>query len=195
MQCTFCKRYCPMRMKHPGVSRHYQGRNRSFRRIVSDLLDSVRTKPPHPETVGIAQLIQQTLDKCTIPQSVKVKLDIPPSLPPLRVDALQIHQVFRNLISNGVEAMPEGGTLEIQAIANEAAKNVTISVHDTGAGITPKQLGKLFQPLFTTKARGIGLGLMVVKNLTEANGGAVEVESEPGKGSTFTVVLPAQARD
>ena len=163
--------------------------------IVSDLLDAVRTKLPHPETVGVAQLIEQSLGKCTIPPSVEVRLDIPESLPPLRVDAIQIRQVFRNLISNGVEAMPEGGTLEIRALVKEAEKYVTISVRDTGIGMTPKQLDKLFQPLFTTKARGIGLGLVVVKNLTLVNGGTVEVESEPGKGATITVILPAQLRN
>jgi signal transduction histidine kinase len=164
-------------------------------RIVSDLLDAVRTNPPHPETVGVAQLIEQSLDKCTISPSIKVKLDIPESLSPLRVDAMQIHLVFRNLISNGVEAMPEGGTLEIRALEKEAANYVTISVRDTGIGMTPAQLGKLFQPLFTTKARGIGLGLVVVKNLTLVNGGTVEVESESGKGATITVILPAQLRN
>ena len=158
--------------------------------IVSDLLDSVRTQPPHPEIVGVAQLIRQTLGKCTIPQCINVKLDIPELLSPIRVDALQIHQVFHNLISNAVEAMQEGGILEIRAQKNKAEKNITISVRDTGTGMTPEQLGKLFQPLSTTKARGIGLGLMVVKNLTEANGGRIEVQSEPGKGALFSVAFP-----
>jgi PAS domain S-box-containing protein len=163
----------------------------SSERIVSDLLDSVRTKPPHPEVVGLAELIDQTLCKSTIPPSVTVKLDIPELLPPLWGDAMQIHQVLRNLISNGVEAMPEGGTLEIRAVADEAAKNVAIGVRDSGIGMTAEQVGKLFQPLYTTKARGIGLGLVVVRNLTQANGGTVEVRSEQGKGSLFLVSLPA----
>ncbi len=160
-------------------------------RIVTDLLDSVRTKPPHPETVGLREVIGQTLGKLTIPPSVSVKLDIPETLPALRVDAMQIHQVFRNLISNGVEAMPEGGTLEIRAVENKPDGTVTVSVRDSGIGMTPEQLGKLFQPLFTTKARGIGLGLVVVKNLTQANGGSVKVESEAGNGTLFAITLPA----
>jgi len=160
-------------------------------RIVSDLLDSVRTKPPHPEMVGVAELIGQTLRKVSVPAPVTVKLDIPATLPPLRVDAMQIGQVLRNLISNGVEAMPEGGVLEISAVENKPDGTITVSVRDSGIGMTPEQLGHLFQPLFTTKARGIGLGLVVVKNLTEANGGTVEVESEAGKGTMFTVTLSA----
>jgi PAS domain S-box-containing protein len=162
-------------------------------RIVGDLLDSVRTKPPQPEVVGVAALVEQILRKLSIPASIALELDIPGTLPPLRVDALQIHQVLRNLISNGVEAMPEGGTLEIRAAENPDG-TVTVGVRDTGIGMTPEQLGHLFQPLFTTKARGIGLGLVVVKNLAEANGGRVEVQSEVGKGSAFFVTLPAAVR-
>ncbi|MDA3971618.1 MAG: ATP-binding protein, partial [Desulfobulbaceae bacterium] len=76
------------------------------------------------------------------------------------------------------------------AVENSQDGTVTVSVRDTGCGMTPEVLAKLFQPLFTTKAGGIGLGLVVVKNLTEANGGTVTVESAVGQGTTFTVVLP-----
>jgi signal transduction histidine kinase len=162
----------------------------SSEHIVSDLLDSVRTKSPHPEMVGITELIEQTLRKYIVPSSVTVKLDIPATLPPLLVDPQQIQQVLRNLISNGVEAMPEGGALEIRAVENKPDGTVTISVRDSGIGMAPEVLTKLFQPLFTTKARGVGLGLVVVKNLTQANGGRVEVQSELGKGTTFAVILP-----
>ena len=164
-------------------------------RIVSDLLDSVRTKQPHAESVGVREMLEQILHKLSIPSIVTVKLDIPATLSPLRADALQIHQVLRNLISNGVEAMPEGGTLEIRAVEDVPAKTITVSIRDSGCGMTPEQLGKLFQPLFTTKARGIGLGLVVVKNLTEINGGHVEVQSEAGKCSTFFVTLPTGSLD
>jgi PAS domain S-box-containing protein len=160
-------------------------------RIVSDLLDSVRTKPPRPEAVGVAELIGQTLNKLTLPATVTVSLDIPQTLSQLQVDAQQIQQVFRNLISNGVEAMPEGGELEIRAVENKPEGQVVVSVRDTGSGIAPDILPRLFQPLFTTKARGIGLGLVVVKNLTQANGGEIAVQSEVGQGTTFTVTLPA----
>jgi PAS domain S-box-containing protein len=159
-------------------------------RIVSDLLDSVRTKSPQPEMVSLNALIKQTLNKCSVPSFVTVKLDIPATLSALRVDPQQIHQVFRNLISNGVEAMPEGGTLEISSLEDAQAKTITVSVRDTGSGMMPEQLGHLFQPLFTTKARGIGLGLVVVKNLIQTNGGTVQVSSAAGKGSVFSVTLP-----
>ncbi|MFA5083524.1 MAG: PAS domain S-box protein [Hydrogenophilaceae bacterium] len=157
-------------------------------RIVADLLDSVRTKPPQPETVGVAELVGRILRMLSVPDNVAVELDIPATLPPLRVDPLQVQQVLRNLISNGIDAMADGGTLAITAAAADGM--VKVGVSDTGCGMTPEQMGRLFQPLYTTKARGIGLGLVVVKNLTAANGGTIEVQSEPGKGTTFTVTLP-----
>ena len=159
-------------------------------RIVAELLDSVRSKPPHPEAVGLREMIERTVQQLTIPDSVAVSLDIPEALPQLRVDAMQINQVFRNLINNGVEAMAGGGVLEIRAFENKPDGTVTVSVRDSGSGMTQEHLAKLFEPLFTTKARGTGLGLVIVKNLTEANGGTIKVQSEAGKGTVFTVTLP-----
>ena len=159
-------------------------------RIVSDLLDAVRLRSPQPGTVRIKELIGMVLRKCNVPSSVSVRVDIPEMLPTLYVDPGQMHQVFWNLITNGVEAMPDGGELVIRGDEDPAAKTVTISIKDSGNGIAPEHLAKLFQPMFTTKIRRVGLGLVVVKNLTQANGGSVAVASEPGKGSTFFVTLP-----
>jgi signal transduction histidine kinase len=164
----------------------------SSERIVSDLLDSARTQPPQLELIDVAKLIDQTLRKYTMPPSIIVKLEIPATLSPLYVDPRQIRQVFRNLISNGVESMLEGGTLQIQATGNEQDKTISVSVRDSGSGIAPEIMHNLFQPLFTTKARGIGLGLVVVKNLIMANSGTIDVQSTPGKGTTFTVTLPSE---
>jgi len=127
-----------------------------------------------------------------VPAGVRVESEVPSTLPPLQVDPLQIQQVLRNLINNGMEAMPDGGTLEIRASEDKVTNTVTIRIHDSGTGMTAENMAKLFQPLFTTKARGIGLGLVVVKNLTQANGGKVEVQSEPGRGSSFSITFPAQ---
>ncbi|MFA5170211.1 MAG: ATP-binding protein [Sulfuriferula sp.] len=160
-------------------------------RIVAGLLDAARTNPSHIATVDIRELIDQTLARCVIPASVSVEQNLPELLPPLLIDPLQMQQVLHNLIYNAVEAMPEGGALEIRAVADAAAKTVALSVHDTGVGMSAEHLAKLFQPMFTTKSRGIGLGLVVVKNLLEANGGKIEVQSEVGRGSTFIVTLPA----
>jgi signal transduction histidine kinase len=160
-------------------------------RIVTDLLDAVRTRPPQAETVVLEQLIGQIFSQCSVPAAVAVKLEIPTSLPPLHVDALQIQQALRNLIHNGVEAMPDGGTLEIRAVENMQDATVTVSVRDSGIGMNEEQLGQLFQPLFTTKARGIGLGLVVAQNLVQANGGRIAVQSTPGGGACFSITLPS----
>ncbi len=157
-------------------------------RIVSDLLDAVRSKPPHPEPVNVAEVIERSLRKCAVPDTVKVRLDIAQALPLVSVDPMHLHQVLWNLMTNAVEAMPQGGTLGIGA--SQAGGQLRISIEDSGCGITAEQQAKLFQPMFTTKARRIGLGLVVVKNLTQLNGGSVEVSTAPGKGSTFSVLLP-----
>jgi signal transduction histidine kinase len=160
-------------------------------RIVGDLLDSVRIKPPQPQNVAIGTLIEQVLRRIAVPDGINVTLDIPAAQPPIRVDPIQVQQVFRNLITNGFDAMPQGGNLDISAVDDATLNVLSVKVKDSGIGIAPENMAKLFQPLFTTKARGIGLGLVVVKNLTQSNGGTVTVESVPGKGSTFTVTLPA----
>ncbi len=98
-------------------------------------------------------------------------------------------QVMQNLITNAIQAMPAGGSLTIRGGRDDEGM-IGLEVADTGGGISPENMEKLFQPLFTTKAKGIGLGLVVCKNLVEANGGRIEVKSAPGQGTTFTVTLP-----
>jgi two-component system sensor histidine kinase HydH len=100
-----------------------------------------------------------------------------------------MHRVFANLLLNAMQAMPDGGMLTVSASAENSS--VAISVHDTGTGIRTELKDKLFKPLFTGKAKGTGLGLAVVKRIVEAHEGQITVESEVGKGSTFTVRLPA----
>ena len=164
-------------------------------RIVADLLDAVRTKPPQFETANVAELIEQALRKCAVPPAVTISLGIPETLPPLNVDPKQIQQVLSNLITNGLEAMPDGGALEIRATENRRGRTLRISVKDSGVGIAPEHQDKLFQPLFTTKTRRVGLGLAAVKNLIQVNRGSVDMQSEPGKGSTFCVTLPTGGSD
>jgi len=188
-------------------------------RIIADLLDFSRPRIPQMKPATVSELINQSFDKCPIPEGITVDTDIPATLPPVTVDPFQMGQVFQNLITNAVQAMPEGGTVRISARvtrdegltrdegrgtkdegrkdfssivqANGHPSSIEISVSDTGEGISPDNMKKLFQPLFTTKPKGIGLGLTVCRRLTEANGGRIEVQSEGGKGTTFTVMLPA----
>ena len=119
-----------------------------------------------------------------------IKLKLAQDLLPIMVDAGQIEQVLVNLITNAYQAMPEGGKLMISDIQNK--DRVSLSVENTGIGIAPENLERIFEPLFTTKAKGIGLGLTVTKLLTEANESTISVESEVGKGTVFTVSFPTK---
>lgn len=176
-------------------------------RIITDLLDFARTTTPQIKAVTARELADENLGRCAIPDNVVLQTEIPDNLPLLRVDPLQMGQVLTNFITNAVQAMPDGGALRVAARFVGAGLApaqsgypqgvalqdfVEISVTDSGEGIAPENMKKLFQPLFTTKAKGIGLGLVVCKNLVEANGGRIDVASEPGKGMTFTVVLPVE---
>ena len=170
-------------------------------RIITDLLDFARTKAPRTKATSPLQLVNDSLDRCVIPDGVELQIEIPADLPLLWIDPLQMGQVMQNLITNAVQAMPQGGELSIsarQVTGKEGAPPdpgmafLELCVKDTGEGISPENKKKLFQPLFTTKAKGIGLGLVVCRNLTEANGGRISVESEQGVGTTFTVVLPSE---
>ena len=105
----------------------------------------------------------------------------------MMIDPHQIGLVLDNLLLNAIQAMPDGGVLTVRA--RPVGGRVEIGVEDTGIGITPENLERIFEPLFTTKSKGIGLGLSLVKRLVEANNGAIRVESAPGKGTRFVVDL------
>jgi PAS domain S-box-containing protein len=165
----------------------------SSQRIISDLLEFSRGRAARAERALPGSLVALALAGCAVPEGVEVALDLPESLPAVEVDPLQLRQVFQNLISNAVEAMPGGGRIALSArhLAGDGA--VEVRVEDSGEGIAPEHLSRLFQPLFTTKARGIGLGLTVVKRNVEANRGTISVASVPGRGTTFVVRLPIAA--
>jgi PAS domain S-box-containing protein len=167
---------------------------RNAEKIISDLLDFSRIVTADRETVPVKKLVELTLERFPVPSgsNIRVRTRIPASLPPLQVDERQVVQVLGNLVSNACQAMPEGGELRISAkVSGEMA---ILSVTDTGCGIAQENMARLFEPLFTTKPRGIGLGLAVSRKLAEANGGRIEVRSEPGKGSTFMVCLPVHSQ-
>lgn len=159
--------------------------------IISSLLDSVRTKTPKLMSIPAARILDMSLNRCEMPQNVSLTTDIHPSMPDLLVDPLHIRQVLINLINNALQAMPDGGSLKISVYMD--GEFIKIDISDTGGGIPAENLERLFQPLFTTKKEGTGLGLIVVKNLTEASGGTVEVKSEIGKGTTFTLKFPVHS--
>jgi signal transduction histidine kinase len=171
-------------------------------KIISDLLDFSRIKSVDMEPVAVSDLVLRALERFPAPENVRVTLNLPENLPKIYVDLRQMIQVLGNLVVNACQAMistPLRGQassttalVETKLTISAALEGDTmkIVVQDTGVGISSENMNKLFEPLFTTKAKGIGLGLAVSKKLTEANGGRIEVESEPDKGSTFTLWLP-----
>ena len=126
-------------------------------------------------------------------KNIEKKLELQDDLPAVYVDPKQMQQVFLNLFLNAVQAMTQGGTLTVKSglATRDGLDMVQVQVIDTGQGIPPQILGKIFTPFFTTKAQGTGLGLAICHRLIEQQGGLLTVESEDGKGTTFTVELPA----
>jgi PAS domain S-box-containing protein len=157
-------------------------------RIISGLLDFARTKPPNRERVNIKEIIRQSLSRSNVPEGIELVVEIEETIPEIEADPIQLGQVFVNMATNAIQAMPDGGRLEVRA--GLGRKEVEVSFTDSGVGIPAENLEKIFEPLFTSKAKGIGLGLAVIKAMIEGHGGKIEVDSEEGRGSTFSVKLP-----
>jgi PAS domain S-box-containing protein len=157
--------------------------------IIGDLLDYSREMNLDLQEYSPKSLIDYTLLSMTIPNTVKI-VDHTQSFPTIWVDASKMERVFVNLAKNALEAMPNGGTLEIASYQN--AEDLDFTFSDTGKGMPDNVLEKLFTPLFTTKPIGMGLGLPICKRIVEAHGGKITVQSTPNKGTTFTIKLPTQ---
>ena len=159
-------------------------------RIIEDMLDFSRVRQPQRVTVHLAMLVRETLSSVPLPANVRAENLVPDGLPRLHADPGQIQQVLRNLVENAVQAMPAGDTLRLEAEPMPEGR-ICLRVSDTGVGIAPEHLPHLFEPLFTTRGKGVGLGLALVKRLVEAHDGSTAVSSVVGQGTTFTLDLPA----
>jgi signal transduction histidine kinase len=159
-------------------------------KIVSDLQDYARPVKPLPHKIDILRLIKETLSTCNVPQNVSVTIGVPNTFPNVNLDPSIIRRVLTNLITNSVQAMPEGGKLTIKASKKRDPQTVVITVEDTGIGISQTDQERMFTPLFTTKSKGQGFGLPVCKRLAEAHGGTISFKSQVGKGTKFTIRLP-----
>lgn len=157
-------------------------------RIVTDLLEFSRPVDVLFENVDINRLIETSLKRVTIPPNIKLSLDINGDLPATVGDGEKLILTFSNLILNSIQAMPQGGQLRISARGD--SRFIEVEFTDTGVGIPRENLKRIFEPLFTTKAKGIGLGLPLSKKYIDAHGGKIEVESKEGCGAKFTVKLP-----
>jgi two-component system, chemotaxis family, CheB/CheR fusion protein len=158
-------------------------------KIVVDLQDFARPLTPKLEEVDIEKTVHLALANLNIPENVTVKNLIGRDVPKLKTDQSYLQRILINLANNAIQAMPNGGKLTI-AVAAKNGKAI-ITIEDNGEGIPENVKSKLFIPLMTTKAKGQGFGLSVVKKFTEALDGTVKFESEVGKGSKFIIELPA----
>ena len=171
-----------------------QGEIERVNRIVEDILFVARPlklnrvqQPLAPIVTTVLQRNQVQLKAC----QVRVAVHIAGDLPELELDGQRLEQVFGNLINNAVQAMRQGGQINISA--STLNNQIIINVTDTGPGITPGQLSRIFDPFYTTKAKGTGLGLSVAQRIIEAHQGTIAVDSQPGQGASFTVSLPVAA--
>lgn len=157
-------------------------------RIVTDLLDFTRVRTPTLSAVDLNALVKESMSWVVVPDGISVVTDFVPQAPSVVVDAEQIGRVFVNIFANGLQSIKGEG--EIKVVTGARNGHAWVSVKDSGCGIPADNMQKIFEPLFTTKRKGIGLGLAIARRLTEQNGGTIEVLSEPLKGSTFTIKLP-----
>jgi PAS domain S-box-containing protein len=158
-------------------------------KIVSDLQDYARPLSDELVATNLPDLIQEVTSNVKIPEKVQVSTMIQGDVTQVIINRSLLRRVLVNLVMNAIQAMPNGGSLTINV--NKTLDALVIAVKDSGVGIAEDDLGKLFHPFFTTKAQGQGLGLAVSKRLVEAQSGTITVQSELGKGSVFTVKIPA----
>lgn len=161
-------------------------------KIVTDLLDFTRIKPPSLTRVNLNNLIKESLSWVEIPEKIILTTKLNGNSFHVKADAEQAGRIFTNIISNAVQAMNGKGELKIDT--GEEDGYVWTRFNDTGCGICEENLEKIFEPLFTTKPKGIGLGLAITKRLVEQNQGKIEVASQVDKGTTFTIKLPIEKR-
>jgi two-component system sensor histidine kinase HydH len=162
--------------------------------IVEEFLSLARPLEIKPEEVRIDELLQEMAMLAeSDAKSAKVQVSVmaPHDLPIARVDRNYFKQVLLNLILNAIQSMPRGGSLTLEAKA--ARGNLEVSVTDTGDGIPEEIVHRIFEPYFTTKPKGSGLGLTIARRIVEAHGGALTLDSTNGRGTRFRIAIPISA--
>ncbi len=157
--------------------------------VITALSDFARMPVPDLKPVVVRRMVDEAVEANPLPDTIRVVGDWPADLPPVLADANQVRIVFANLVRNAREAMPQGGTFTLAGRAVDGRVEVTVA--DTGIGIPADQLVRIMEPLYTTKARGLGLGLALSRAILEKNTGSLHVTSQLGFGTTFTVRLNA----
>jgi signal transduction histidine kinase len=159
--------------------------------IITQFLQAIRPAPPQLKITSLNEVVEKTLALLRPEldnRGLTVKTRLARQLTTTPIDATQMQQVLVNLVKNAMHAMTKGGTLTLQT--GEGADGVWVSVTDTGGGIPPEQINRIFEPFYTTRKKGTGLGLMIVQRIVRAHGGRIELESHVGRGTTFRVWLP-----
>jgi two-component system NtrC family sensor kinase len=162
-------------------------------RIVANLLSFARQQRTVVGMVPLAPMLHDIISQVghQIPLTgISVSEEYSPELPEIEGDEGQLRQVFTNLILNAIQAMPAGGTLTVATAGDGDSGNCLISISDTGVGIPSDSLTQVFNPFFTTKTAGTGLGLSVSYGIVREHGGGIRVTSATGAGTTFSVTLP-----
>jgi signal transduction histidine kinase len=164
--------------------------------IIRRFLDSARALTPAPQPTDVAALVDEALSLSLSAEArarLEVAVDVPEGLGTAYTDRGLVRHVLTNFLTNAVDAMPRGGTLAVRAARDGAA--LALSVSDTGAGFPPEERRRIFEPFYSTKppGRGTGLGLAICREIAAALKGRIDVQSAPGRGSTFTLVVPAPA--
>ena len=163
--------------------------------IITQFLRALRPAKPEPVPTHIDTLAKETLTLLRQEiedRSIRVEMHSATPLPPVSVDPNQMKQAFFNVIRNAVQAMPNGGSLQINLTSGD--RYLAVVFRDTGVGIPASDLGRVFQPYFTTKPDGTGLGLMIVQRIVQDHGGMIEIASKPERGTVFTILLPLDER-
>jgi signal transduction histidine kinase len=171
--------------------------------VINNFGQFAQPRPQEPAVADANRVVERVLNLVTSrleDQHITLIRQLAPNLPPVLLRASHLQQVFVNLILNAIEAMPNGGELSVTSDRRIADRRESIEVRfkDAGVGIPQENLERIFDPGFTTKveagrSRGLGLGLFAARNILEAHGGQIQVESQPGRGSTFIVILPVGA--
>jgi PAS domain S-box-containing protein len=163
--------------------------------IITQFLHAIRPTPPQFKPASLNEVVNKTfatLKPELENRGLNLKTKLAHQLPLTPFDATQIQQVLVNLVKNAIQAMTRGGTLTVQT--GEGSEAVWVSVADTGGGIPEEQLNRIFEPFYTTKKKGTGLGLMIVQRIVRVHNGHIEVDSQVGRGTTFRIWLPLHER-
>jgi signal transduction histidine kinase len=161
--------------------------------IINEILTYSRQRELQLEPVRLNDWLEELLSLYSFPPHIEVRKSFAIENPPVEIDPTEMQQAVRNLIGNAIEVMPEKGVMSVKTFLS-SPRMVAIEISDTGSGIPPEALDKIFAPFFTTKARGTGLGLAVVKKAVDRHGGQVEVESQVGRGTIFRIQIPISQR-